>query len=568
MNSMLYYTADFFDTLILDADRAGHTYKVMLSESVKAFLEDPSKDNAYIVYSMFFDVYRLGHKDNRSFVDLLDILRSYEESTGSFNDAQRDHYVHSVNVFLLGLSIYVRNERFRKAVSIWNHNKSYSMLFRTDQEEFLFTWGIAALFHDIGYPVEIISKQFQQFITYIADDSKSIGPFLSYLRFDRLNAIQTDRALNRTSDFYDLKCPTDLLSMDISAFLGTEKAKTKHTLDQFLQTMQQSGFVDHGFYSALIVLKWYGEMLLGTENEEAFFNQIIPVASAIYLHNAYKNVFRKEPFLCPALEAESFPLAYLLILCDEAQEWNRKAYGSKARSKVFVDDSGLTITEESMALHYYTSKGLLTEDFLNKKERLFDSLLDIKAIFPAGISVTATTLSEQYVGEIKAAGILPRPLANNIEILARKIHENYNALQLARHPAMPLQHPTWDNLPDSLKYSNIRQAQSIPEKLAKVGCFIGSAAPDAIMKPYTLSEEEVEILSRYEHDLWVAERRKTGWTLGAEKNAELKITPYLVPYEELTEDIKELDRDTIRGIPSLLHSVGLEVFKRDDLTDK
>ena len=49
MNSMLYYTADFFDTLILDADRAGHTYKVMLSESVKAFLEDPSKDNAYIV---------------------------------------------------------------------------------------------------------------------------------------------------------------------------------------------------------------------------------------------------------------------------------------------------------------------------------------------------------------------------------------------------------------------------------------------------------------------------------------------------------------------------------------
>ena len=52
------------------------------------------------------------------------------------------------------------------------------------------------------------------------------------------------------------------------------------------------------------------------------------------------------------------------------------------------------------------------------------------------------------------------------------------------------------------------------------------------------------------------------------KNAELKITPYLVPYEELTEDIKELDRDTIRGIPSLLHSVGLEVFKRDDLTDK
>ena len=132
MNSMLYYTADFFDTLILDADRAGHTYKVMLSESVKAFLEDPSKDNAYIVYSMFFDVYRLGHKDNRSFVDLLDILRSYEESTGSFNDAQRVPFEREISAALkrIGMklpSVGFLSDHYARTIT-GDRNRDYSYM--------------------------------------------------------------------------------------------------------------------------------------------------------------------------------------------------------------------------------------------------------------------------------------------------------------------------------------------------------------------------------------------------------------------------------------------------------
>lgn len=560
MNTTLYYTSDFFDNLTLDADRRGHTYKVMLSESVKDFLQEQSKDNAYVVYSMFFDVYRIGYKENRAFIDLLDVLRSYEENTGSFNDAQRDHYIHSVNVFLLGLSIYARNTRYREYVARWNRQSGHKMLFSTDQEEFLFTWGVSALFHDIGYPVEIISKQLQQFITYIAEDvKKEIGPYLSYLRFDKLNSIQTSNTPSRSDATFDVKCPTDLLAMDISGTLGTDCVDTKYTLDNFLSTMQRSGFVDHGFYSALIVLKWYGEILLGAEDEDVFFNQVVPAASAIYLHNAYKNVFQKNLFNCPPLNPGIAPLAYLLILCDEAQEWNRKAYGSKARAKVFVDDSALKISESSLSLHYVTSKGLLTEEFLNKKQALFEKLLDVQAVFPAGISVTATTLSEQFVREIRSSAILPRLLANNIEVLARRIHDNYNAVQLERYPELPLQHPTWDSLPDVLKYSNIRQAKAIADKLAQVGCY--ASAIDSSKTPYTLTEDEVEFLSRYEHDLWVEERKKTGWTIGPVKDTELKTTPYLVPYDDLTEEIKELDRDTIRNIAPLLQSVGLAVYK-------
>ena len=48
------------------------------------------------------------------FSDLLDTLKSYEENAATLLDKQRDHYVHSVNVFLLGLAVYAVNPRYRE----------------------------------------------------------------------------------------------------------------------------------------------------------------------------------------------------------------------------------------------------------------------------------------------------------------------------------------------------------------------------------------------------------------------------------------------------------------------
>lgn len=41
------------------------------------------------------------------------------------------------------------------------------------------------------------------------------------------------------------------------------------------------------------------------------------------------------------------------------------------------------------------------------------------------------------------------------------------------------------------------------------------------------------------------------------KDAARKITPYLVPYDQLSEEIKEKDRDVIRNIPALLERIGM-----------
>jgi hypothetical protein len=53
-----------------------------------------------------------------------------------------------------------------------------------------------------------------------------------------------------------------------------------------------------------------------------------------------------------------------------------------------------------------------------------------------------------------------------------------------------------------------------------------------------------------------------GWTLGEIKDIENKISPSLIPYDELSEEVKNLDRDSIRNIPRLLEKIGMGVYVR------
>ena len=123
------------------------------------------------------------------------------------------------------------------------------------------------------------------------------------------------------------------------------------------------------------------------------------------------------------------------------------------------------------------------------------------------------------------------------EKLARTIHATYVRRQKARGATVAT-NPSlvpWADLPQSLKDSNLAQAADIPAKLAAVGCRLERLA-DWDAPPVVFTDEEVERLARREHDRWVAERRAAGWVPGPVKDTDRKISPYLVPWEELSED--------------------------------
>ena len=106
MNNLKQYSTRFFQELEVYEDLArGHSYKIYLQQAVLDFLENETKETAFAVYEAFFDSYRITLKGNSNpFIDLLDILRLYEENAATLISKQRDHYIHSVIVFILGLS--------------------------------------------------------------------------------------------------------------------------------------------------------------------------------------------------------------------------------------------------------------------------------------------------------------------------------------------------------------------------------------------------------------------------------------------------------------------------------
>ncbi|MEA4894155.1 MAG: RyR domain-containing protein [Oscillospiraceae bacterium] len=570
------YAERFFDELEVFEDiERGHCYKIFMKQAICEFLDRETKETAFAVYRTFFDSYRIVMKGaSNPFVDLLDVLKNYEENAAVLIDKQRDHYIHSVNVFILGLCIYAQNAKYRAAFrrSVMNRD-DYPYAYDTKNEEFFYRWGLAALFHDVGYPVEIVGRQVNKFIDFAtnADGKKeSVNVQLSFGNFEALNSIAevvpkrefTRCYFERYEDcvYIDALKPVDLLAHKIHSSLGVDLKAVKFALDDFVNVMARFGFIDHGYYSAIIVLKWYGFLIQSAKyRPEYFFWPVLDSASAILLHNCYKNMLQKKPFNLGPLAPETHPIAYLLILCDELQEWNREAYGIKDRQRTLAAEARLEITDEKLSVTFITHNGSLSEDFSRGKKKLLSGLLAVSEVFET-FNVHCKALKKQVLPRMKDE-ILPRPSLNDLEKLARAIHELYNEKQLERYPDKPLKYPDLDRLTDSLKYSNLRQAMGIPEKLRQMGYVMGPAdcGGEAIE---SIPREYVEYLAEREHEEWVEERKATGWVPGDRVDAGKKTTPYLVPYSKLSEEIKQLDRDPVENIPELLSRIGMAVYKR------
>lgn len=116
----------------------------------------------------------------------------------------------------------------------------------------------------------------------------------------------------------------------------------------------------------------------------------------------------------------------------------------------------------------------------------------------------------------------------------------------------------WDQLPETLRESNRDQAADIGRKLALVGCHLEPSASWEAM-PREFSPAELELLARAEHDRWCEERQRNGWQWGPERDVEHKRHPDLVPWEQLSERAKNLDRDAVRAVPLFLARLGYAI---------
>ncbi len=168
--------------------------------------------------------------------------------------------------------------------------------------------------------------------------------------------------------------------------------------------------------------------------------------------------------------------------------------------------------------------------------------------------------------------------SEQIEVLARSIHEQY--LETWSNASVALGEPptesdmaglTWDELSEEQKKGSRAQATRIPEKLAALYLLMvpltWPGAHRLVLSGQPVSEGESVIvlpedrilgLARQEHNEWVLEKRRSGWTPGPFNRAN-KVHNLLVDFDVLTPAQQLLDVDPVRNLPALLRLVGMGV---------
>ncbi len=404
MKNIIVYIEDFFKELEIWEDiNNNHNYKQEIQQSILDFLTDSCVKNAFKVFQSFFKAYWIGVKEDQNpFLELIQKMKAYEENSGVLLLKQRDHYSHSVYVFILGLAIYSKNEVFRKKFEKTIQESSYFDSYNTKHEEFFYRWGIASLFHDIAYPLEISIKQINIYIDFVSQHSddarKDLTVKMSINNIDDFNRLPQIIPLPEFSSAFIKKYPNceplnlsdsiDLLSHKLNTSFGINIIESQEGLNNFAFKMQEEHFIDHGYYSALIVLRWYYFLIQKERwNPAYFYYPIVDSASAILLHNYYRHVLMKKPFNIGKLDAEKHPIAYLLMFCDELQDWNRSAYGVIDKNLCLPNDFYIKISDKSLELTYIVNGGDTIHDYVEKKMNCISEVLQTEDLFPEGINL-------------------------------------------------------------------------------------------------------------------------------------------------------------------------------------
>ena len=534
------YIDDFFKFLTKKDTKSNPGTLSLLKAALKEFASSETEENASIIYRTFRNAYRLSNEAD--LLGLMELMHTFEKRADKMVDSQRAHYVHSINVFIMGLAIYASSARLKAAF----HRSRKDSTFSNIHEEFLYVWGMASMFHDMGYPIEISYNKIRRFLRaacYKEDSRIAPVPLIRDIEDLRINVGDRDTL--------------DLISEKVSDILGISTESASAAIRGYEDNMYETCRVDHGYFSALMLVKWMSN-IHGQYGKDAIA-PVVEAATAILMHNFHNHTFTRQPYNMGPLSMDADPISYLLILCDELQEWNRVAYGAVVKS-VYPSYSRYFMSYDTMNMEYRTTSLAMSESFPSKKKSSLQQLLCLTDLFPNGFEIVCTCerSTELFLKDFDSLDVdIPQFFVDNIEDVAKAIHGDYVR---RREEEGQTEYGDWDSLRDDLKLSNVKQAYGYFDKLSAIGCMMSVEEQDLPIVD-SLTEDEEEFLSILEHDRWVTERKASGWVYGETKDSANRISPYIAPWEAIPESIREYDREAVRNMIPILISMGIHVYR-------
>ncbi|MBL9151868.1 MAG: AAA family ATPase [Verrucomicrobiales bacterium] len=150
-----------------------------------------------------------------------------------------------------------------------------------------------------------------------------------------------------------------------------------------------------------------------------------------------------------------------------------------------------------------------------------------------------------------------------VELIAKSIHEEYRRQRAILGEKGSIQ--SWEDLSEEKRNSNRDAASHIPTKLRLIGHGVRKIGNSGIPRTPDISDEEILILARAEHERWAGEQKLQGFRFGKKKDIPAKVSPYLVPFDDLRPEIQAYDIQAVEAIPRCLAQVGLEVYRMTEV---
>lgn len=565
--------------------------RLCLENAVAQFLKTGKRDDAFNVYFCYLDMFIGDYEKTRRMIEL---LSEFEANGSSLLMRHRDHYSHSVYVFCLGLAIYQTNKIYRDT-----YNKYYDL---KDEHaaacHYLQYWGSTSLFHDIGYPFEL---PFEQSASYfeVHGKKRSEGPFMAYQAIGTFTKL-SDKAAKAIKDMLGtdgITSTDELFAKVLADKIGDVYGFTEQEMLECLQ--QKAGhpdnfnyFMDHAYFSSTVLFKKLFEELDVTINGE-----YLDALTAILMHNSlykfsiahYKSEGNK-PF-----KAELHPLAYMLMLCDELQCWDRTAYGRNSKRELHPMGCSFDLSDNNVKVTYlYDEKeipkinafkdsyiewlqdpngmeeprmkaysGMFIKhngisSFQADIEKIVD-LTEIHLSVDTGLSQNIHQGNSSYLSEsrfinlynfamilngrwnnaawkaAKAAGQEEKFLSD--ENIIKEFSESFKSLSL------------------EYKLTNINQAKAFAKYMNAIGCFYTDKPVDfKLVESFTA--EEMVTIGVLEHQRWLQEHYDMGWVYGTPEKKDRDLlrqhmdmipdhneNEYTISLQEAKNNYKRLDKE-------------------------
>ena len=517
--------------------------RLCLERELEKFIDSGVAEDAYNIYYCYLEMF-FGHYGKSK--KMVELLSEFESNASSLLMKHRDHYSHSVYVFALGLAVYESNSVYRRKFKEFygfSSDESDSGADRAAAHCFLEFWGLTALFHDIGYPFEL---PFEQVLSYyeVAGSERGKGSlFIAFRDVDSITKLG-DEAKAQFQKLYGRQFYTteELFAFSITEKLGkvygfTEEYMLGTIHDKPISPDAFGYYMDHAYFSAT---RLYRE-ICNSLGADKVSEKHVDALAAILLHNSlfkfavsfYKDpAARREP-----LRMEVHPLAYMLMLCDELQCWDRTAYGRNSRTELHpmsaeFDFSGNSIhavycydREEQEKIDDFKKKYRKWEDEggLGKAPRLkaYSDMAEKEQRFVSDIEKIVDT-GDVPLTVVPATGAADRKSKHtylsasdflHLYDFAVALNARYDYKGREKNIDTSVLEKAFEDLSLEYQISNINQAKNFARYLDAFGCFYTDRPVDYDMiKAFT--REQIAVFAPMEHERWVREHISMAWMSG------------------------------------------------------